>query len=174
MSLPPGGQTYSPPESDQRTDSKQAPDFPRSRRAGLIAGSVVIVVVIAGVVGGIALRSGDPAPSDTQRIDTAIRDFYDALNAGGPAQAVTTACAQDRIDFEAIPADQRTAMDRNRFTVSIDAVEDIAITGDRATATVRGSMAPTASPQAAQASNAQQHLREEDGAWKVCSADELR
>lgn len=172
MSLPPGGQTYSPPESDQQTDSKQVLDSPPPRRTGLIAGIVVLVVVVVGAIGAVLLLRDDSAPSDTQRIDTAVRDFYDAVNAGGPAQAVTTACAQDRIDFEAIPAEQRAALDRNRFTVRIDSVDDISISGDRATATVRGSMGLAASPESAQASTTPQHLRKEDGAWRVCSADE--
>lgn len=173
MSLPPGGPTYSPPESNKQTDSNHSIDPPPQRRTGLIVGIVVLVLVLAGAVGAALLLRDEPS-SDTQRIDAAIRDFYDGLNTDGPAKAVTGACAQDVADFEALPADQRASLDRNRFTVRIESIEGITVTGDRATATVRGSLAPASSPQSEQASNTQQHLRNEGGVWRVCSADETR
>ncbi|MRH88927.1 hypothetical protein GFY24_15985 [Nocardia sp. SYP-A9097] len=166
MTLPPGGEPYS-----AATDDQQA--FGKSRGGGrkpLLVGLAVAAVVVVG--GGIATAvslSGKDSPSDSQRIDSAIHDFYGTLSSKGPAVAVTKACTADRAEYDALPASQKAAAEQGRMEIRIVGVDQITVTGDRATAKMVGALSVPGSDD--KTTTATEHLRKEEGAWKVCSTD---
>ncbi|WP_405489732.1 hypothetical protein [Nocardia sp. NBC_00511] len=140
------------------------------RRTPLTIGIGVAAVVLVG--GGIAtavtLNDKGSAPSDNQRVETAVRDFYAALSDGAAAAAGKT-CAGDRAQYDALPANQKQAMEQGKITLRVDSVEGIAITGERATAVTLGTLSMPGTPDSKRSAN--EHLRKEDGQWKVCSTD---
>ncbi|MEV6771569.1 hypothetical protein AB0N05_23390 [Nocardia sp. NPDC051030] len=167
MTFPPGGQPYSEAQPVQQVSSNHR----GPRRTGLIVGLSVLAVAVLG--GGTAtavyLNGKESATTDNQRIESAIRDFYGTLSKQGPSVAVQQACAADRAEFNALPASQKSAADQGKFTIQIVSVDKIAITGDRATAAMTGSLALAGTDN--KTTTATEHLRKEDGSWKVCSAD---
>nr|WP_297619687.1 hypothetical protein [Nocardia sp.] len=127
------------------------------------------VVVVGGGIAAAVSLTGKATPTDDQRIESSVHDFYDTLAAKGPSIAVAAACSADRAEYDALPAAQKSASDEGKIDIRIVAVDHIAVTGDRATANSVGTMTvPGAEDKTITTT---QHLREEDGAWKVCSAD---
>ncbi|WP_067702140.1 Rv0361 family membrane protein [Nocardia jejuensis] len=166
MTFPTDGQRHSASDSEQQASSEHR----GSRRTGLLVGLSVLAVAVIG--GGTALAvtmTGKDTPTDTQRIESSIRDFYSTLAAQGPSIAFTQACAADRAQFDALPAAQRTASDQGKVTMDVASIDQIIVTGDRATATTIGTLKlPGAQDKP---TTTAEHLRDEDGTWKVCSSD---
>ncbi|WP_433194998.1 hypothetical protein ACQP1G_40110 [Nocardia sp. CA-107356] len=189
---PPGGQGY-PPPGGQGYAPQGAPGYPppggpvgyppgyqgyqppKKRRTGLIVGLVVLVVVIAGAVGAgvtLTVQGKTPLASDEKKIEVAIHDFYDTLGSDGFAAAAAKACAADRAEFDTLTDEQKKEFDTAKVDVSIDKIDNIVITGDRATARITGKLTltiPGENPDTDTGTN--EHLRKEDGKWKVCSAE---
>lgn len=117
--------------------------------------------------GGLAVRQG--FPGDSQRIDSAIRDFYGTLSAKGPGVAVTKACAADRAEYDALPAAQQAAAEQGRMDIRIVSIDQVTVTGDRATAKMVGALTVPGSDD--KTTTATEHLRKEEGTWRVCSTD---
>ncbi|GAB2567186.1 Rv0361 family membrane protein [Nocardia heshunensis] len=142
-----------------------------NRRTPLTIGLGVAAVVLVG--GGIAtavtLNGKDSGVSEDKRVETALRSFYDAMDSGGASQAVGKTCAGDRAQYDAFTDAQKQAMDKNRVSMKVDSVQGITITGDRATAVTLGTF--TLPGAAADKRSIPEHLRKEDGVWKVCSTD---
>lgn len=166
---PPGG--FPPPGMPPR---------PRKNRTGLVVGLVaaglVAVVGIATVV-VLTLQGRTPIASDEQRIEAAIRDFYDTLSNDGMAAAAAMACKADRDEFDDMSASEKAEVDRADFSVTIEAVENIVVTGDRATAHVTGQMTfslPGKDETSTDADDSSEEtLKKEDGEWKVCSGSNM-
>ncbi|MGV9667550.1 Rv0361 family membrane protein [Nocardia niigatensis] len=141
------------------------------RRTPLTIGLGVAAVVLVG--GGIAtavtLNGKDSGTSDDKRVETAVRDFYDTLGTGGASQAVGKTCAGDRAQYDALPEANKKAMDQGKIAMKVDSVQGIVITGDHATATTFGILTLPGAPDSKRSTN--EHLRKEDGVWKVCSTD---
>ncbi|MEC3913011.1 Rv0361 family membrane protein [Nocardia sp. CDC160] len=142
-----------------------------NRRTPLTIGLGVAAVVLVG--GGIAtavtLNGNDSGPSEDKRVETAVRDFYTTLGKDGASVAVGKACASDRAQYEALPESQKKAMDQGRVSMRVDSVQGITITGESATAVTLGTFSVPGAPDSKRSTN--EHLRKEDGVWKVCSSD---
>ncbi|MFE3195682.1 hypothetical protein ACFXHA_42240 [Nocardia sp. NPDC059240] len=142
-----------------------------NRRTPLTIGLGVAAVVLVG--GGIAtavtLNGKDSGVSDDKRVETSVRDFYTALSSGGAAQAVGKTCAGDRAQYDALSDAQKQAMAQGRVSMKVDAVQGITITGDRATAETLGTFSLPGAADSKRSTT--EHLRKEDGVWKVCSTD---
>ncbi|WP_330183108.1 hypothetical protein OHB26_05270 [Nocardia sp. NBC_01503] len=166
MTLPPGGQPYSPATDVQQPSGK----FRGGGRKPLLIGVIAAAVIVVG--GGIATAvslSGKDSPGDSQRIDSAIRDFYGTLSAKGPGVAVTKACAADRAEYDALPAAQQAAAEQGRMDIRIVSIDQVTVTGDRATAKMVGALTVPGSDD--KTTTATEHLRKEEGTWRVCSTD---
>ncbi|WP_155981063.1 hypothetical protein [Nocardia sp. CNY236] len=141
----------------------------------MIVGLVVVVaLVIAGAaIAGIFLTTQGRGPfaSDEKKIELAIRDFYDALGTYGFRSAIEQVCASELAAFDMMTEDQKREFDDASVVVAIDTIDDITVTGDTATAHVAGTltvMAPGEQPDTE--TNTTEHLKKENGEWKVCSA----
>ncbi|MBF6193164.1 hypothetical protein U3653_15645 [Nocardia sp. CDC186] len=152
---------------------------PKKSHTGLIAGLVVIVVlVIAGaVIAGFFLttRGKGPLASDEKRIELAIRDFYETLDTRGFRAAAEQACVRERAAFEAMTESEKREFDSTSVSVTIDRIDDIVVTGDTATAKVSGKLTvavPGEQPDTETSTT--EHLKKEDGKWKVCSQEGTR
>ncbi|WP_067818372.1 Rv0361 family membrane protein [Nocardia inohanensis] len=158
MTFPPGGQRYSAVRNVQQSSSKPL----------LLIGAIVLG---AGLVAGCSSASGSTGTgkTDEQRIESAVRDFYQTLSKEGPAAAAAKACAPDRTEYQALSAAQQKAAEQGRFEIHIDAVSKIAVTGDRGTAEMKGTVALPGAD--GKQTTGTEHLRKEDGGWKVCSSD---
>ncbi|MFE5289257.1 hypothetical protein ACFRAQ_30180 [Nocardia sp. NPDC056611] len=143
----------------------------RHKRTPLTIGIGIAAAVLVG--GGIAtamtLNGKDSAPSDAKRIETTLRDFYATLSTGGASQAVGQTCAGDRAQYQGLPEAQRKAMDQGKVSMKVDSVEGVTVTGDRATAVTLGTLSLPGAADSKRSTN--EHLRKEDGVWKVCSTD---
>ncbi|MFE3105859.1 Rv0361 family membrane protein [Nocardia tengchongensis] len=143
----------------------------RHRRTPITIGIGIAAAVLVG--GGIAtamtLNGKDSGPSDDKRIETTLRDFYGTLATGGAAQAVGQTCASDRAQYDALPDAQKQAMNQGKVSMKIDAVQGITVTGERATAVTLGTLSLPGAPDSKRSTN--EHLRKENGVWKVCSTD---
>jgi hypothetical protein len=155
------------------------PPPPKKSHTGLIVGLVAIVaLVIAGaVIAGVFLTSQGRGPlaSDEKRIELAIRDFYETLDTRGFRAAAEQACAHERAAFEAMTESEKSEFDSTSISVTIDRIDDIVVTGDTATAKVTGKLTvavPGEQPDTE--SSTTEHLKKEDGKWKVCSAEGTR
>ena len=190
---PPGGAQpgYGPPGNAQpgygqqwgQPNYGQQPGYPppgqprpRKSRTGLISGLIVLLLVIAGgITAGIVLtaQGRTPLASDEKKIEVAIRDFYETLGEDGFAAAAATACAGDRDEFEALSEEQKREFDQTQVSIVINEITDIVITGDRATATITGRMTLTVPGESPDTdTDTEEHVKKEDGTWKVCSAED--
>ncbi|WP_039796315.1 Rv0361 family membrane protein [Nocardia araoensis] len=172
---PPPGPGYPPPAYPPWG----YPPQPQKSHTGLIAGLVVIVVLmIAGaLIAGIFLTTQGKGPlaSDEKRIELAIRDFYETLDRRGFRAAAEQACARERAAFDAMTESEKKEFDSTSVSVTIDRIEDIVVTGDTATAKVTGKLTvavPGEQPDTETSTT--EHLRKEDGKWKVCSPENTR
>lgn len=156
----------------------QQPGYPppRKKRTGLIITmALLLVVILGGITAGIVLtaQGRTPLASDEKQIEVAIRDFYETLGEDGFAAAAATACSGDRAEFEALSEEQKQEFDQTQVSVVIDEIKDIVITGDRATATITGRMTLTLPGEDPDTdTDTEEHVKKEDGTWKVCSADD--
>ncbi|MEU7633433.1 hypothetical protein AB0C34_26230 [Nocardia sp. NPDC049220] len=126
-------------------------------------------VVIAGAV--LTSRGKGPLASDEKKIEVAIRDFYDILGSEGFRAAAERACAADHAEFGAMTEAQKQEFDTATVSVTIDKIEDIVVIGDRATAEITGKLTvvvPGEQPDIDTSTT--EHLKKENGTWKVCSA----
>ncbi|MGO4614531.1 hypothetical protein AB4305_10095 [Nocardia sp. 2YAB30] len=172
----PPGQGYPPPGYPPPVGLPGGyPPRPKKSWAGLIAGLVAIVALgIAGaaIVGALLTSQGKgPLSSDQKKIELAIRDFYEVLGAQGFRAAAEKACAADRAEFDAMTEEQKKEFDAATVSVTIEKIEGIAVTGRSATAKITGKLTvviPGETPDSDTSTT--EHLRKEDGQWKVCSA----
>lgn len=147
---------------------------PKKSRTGLIVGLVVLLLVVAGAVtAGVVLTTQGKTPlaSDEKQIEVAIREFYDELSTGGFESATALACQEVRTEYEELPEEQKREFGTTEIDVDIDRVSNIVVTGDRATATVTGSLTltlPGSEPDTD--TDTEEYLKKEGGTWKVCSA----
>ncbi|MGW5379084.1 Rv0361 family membrane protein [Nocardia sp. NPDC003999] len=180
--FPPPGPGYPPPGPGYPPPGYAPggyPPQPRKSHTGLIAGLVVIVVlVIAGaLIAGIFLTTQGKGPlaSDEKKIELAIRDFYETLDRRGFRAAAEQACARERAAFEAMTESEKKEFDSTSVSVTIDRIDDIVVTGDTATAKVTGKLTvavPGEQPDTETSTT--EHLKKEDGKWKVCSPEGTR
>lgn len=146
---------------------------PKKKYTGLIIALVIVALVVVGaVVTGVVLtvQGKTPLASDEKQIEVAIRDFYEVLDNDGFVAAAQKACAADRTEIANLSADEKAEFDKATISVRIDAVNDIVVTGDTATAEVSGQLTltlPGMEPDTD--STTTEHLKKEDGTWKVCS-----
>ncbi|UAK32936.1 nuclear transport factor 2 family protein [Nocardia asteroides] len=155
------------------------PPPPKKSNTGLIAGLVVIVVLVitGAVIAGVLLTSQGKGPlaSNEKRVELAIRDFYETLDSRGFRAAAELACTHERAAFEAMTESEKMEIDSTSVSVSIDRIEDIVVSGDTATAKVTGKLTvavPGEQPDTETSTT--EHLKKEDGKWKVCSAEGTR
>ncbi|CAM4474573.1 hypothetical protein NONI108955_32505 [Nocardia ninae] len=192
MTYPPGGQppqepqypqqpeeptSYPPPPGDQQAGNAPAAGAQPSRKSkiGLIVGLVAVVLLALGgavVLGAVLTAQGKgPLASDDRRIEVAIHDFYDTLESEGFRAAAAKACAADRAEFDALPEEQKQEFESATVAVTIDKIEDVAIDGAVATAHILGTLTLEVPGQAPDTdTSTTEHLKKEDGKWKVCSA----
>ncbi|WP_063046704.1 Rv0361 family membrane protein [Nocardia pseudovaccinii] len=174
---PPGGPGYGPQQGYPPPGSYQQPGYPppKKRRTGLIIGLLVLVLVIAGAVAAgvvLTVQGKTPLASDEKKIQAAIHDFYDTLESNGFAAAAGKACAADRAEFDTLTDEQKKEFDTAKIEVSIDKIDDIVVTGDRATARITGKLTLTVPGETPDTdTGTTEHLRKEDGKWKICSAE---
>lgn len=174
---PPGGQGYGPQQGYPPPGGYQQPGYPppKKRRTGLIIGLLVLVLVIAGAVAAgvvLTVQGKTPLASDEKKIEVAIHDFYDTLGSDGFAAAAAKTCAADRAEFDTLTDEQKKQFDTAKVEVNIDKIDDIVITGDRATARITGKLTLTLPGETPDTdTGTTEHLRKEDGKWKICSAE---
>lgn len=195
MTYPPGGQPpYSESQYPQHPDQPTGyppPVYPqagyptqpppagrqpsRKGKVGLVIALIAVVLLALGgvvVIGAVLTAQGKgPFASDAQRIQSAIHDFYNTLEAKGFQAAAAKACAADRAEFDALPAEQKLEFDTAAISVEIDKIDNIKIDGELATARITGKLTlelPGTEPDTDTSTT--EHLTKEDGKWKVCSA----
>ncbi|MFI6171973.1 hypothetical protein ACIBCN_34705 [Nocardia sp. NPDC051052] len=190
MTFPPGGQPpqQGPQDRQQPTEYPPPTGYPqgnypppppgrqpsRKSKIGLIIGLVAVVLLALGgvvVLGAVLTAQGKgPLASDGKRIEVAVHDFYDTLQAKGFRAAAAKACEADRAEFEALPEEQKQEFESATVAVTIDKIENIVITGETATAHIVGKLTLEVPGQAPDTdTSTTEHLKKEDGKWKVCS-----
>ncbi|GAB2702172.1 nuclear transport factor 2 family protein [Nocardia thraciensis] len=199
MTYPPGEEPYEPrpqPQQSHGYSEQQPPSYyppegypsdedgcaarvhaapHRKRHTAVIVAAVLLAMIVAG--GGAATavvltsQGIGPLASDEKKIEVAIRDFYRTLDAEGADAAMAKSCRQDRAEYAELPDEERAAIGGTAFSAHVDTIEDITVTGDRATARVRGTLDVSMSgDQLDGADTTTEQLRKEDGDWKVCTA----
>ncbi|MEU3014696.1 Rv0361 family membrane protein [Nocardia asteroides] len=167
------GQTP-PPNYPDGPDVIPPQQPPKKKRTGLfIALGLVALVVLGAVVTGVVLtlQGRTPLSSDEKQIEVAIRDFYDTLDSDGFIAAAELACEADRTEIANLTPEQRQQFDVATVSVDIDRVDDIVITGDTAKATVVGKLTLSVAGEEPETEDStEEHLKKEDGTWKICSA----
>ncbi|MFI6045426.1 hypothetical protein ACIA8C_27615 [Nocardia sp. NPDC051321] len=187
MTFPPGGQ---PPQQGPQYPTEYPPPtgYPqggyasppparqpsRKSKIALIIGLVAVVLLALGgvvVLGAVLTAQGKgPLASDSKRIEVAVHDFYDTLQAKGFRAAAAKACEADRAEFDALPEEQKQEFESATVAVTIDKIENIVITGETATAHIVGKLTLEVPGQAPDTdTSTTEHLKKEDGKWKVCS-----
>jgi len=177
----PGMPPPPPPDAPQPGMPPPGGQPPRQGKSkvGLIIGIVVLVLVL--VAGGavaavLTVQGKTPLASDEKKVETTVRDFYDTLSNDGMAAAAAMSCRSDADEFDTLPENQKTEIDKAQFTVDIVSIEDIEVNGDKAKATVNGKMtlaAPGGGEDMETEESSPESLVKEDGEWKICSADGL-
>ncbi|WP_280399652.1 Rv0361 family membrane protein [Nocardia carnea] len=148
---------------------------PRKPRTGLIIGAVVAVLVVIGAVSAVVvltMQGKTPIASDEQQVENALREFYGTLGDEGFVAAAQLACKADRDEIAGMSESERAEADKAEFSVQIDSVDNIVITGDRAEATITGKFSlsiPGSSDDEVDESS-DEDLVKEDGEWRVCSS----
>ncbi|QIS09350.1 hypothetical protein [Nocardia arthritidis] len=184
MNHPQGAQSPDDPPQDpaqpqypmwlQLLPTPAGPLSSRKAKAGLVIALVTVLgIVVAAAITAAALLTAEgkgPFAADDKRIELAIHDFYNTLGANGFQAAAAKACAADRADFAALPEQQRRQFAATKVDVTIDRIDNIVITGNKATAHITGRLTltmPGQEPDTDTATN--ERLTKEDGTWKVCS-----
>lgn len=170
MIQPPAGP---PPTGPQPPDGNPPP---RKRRTALIVASVVAVAVaaIAAVV-VLTAQGRTPLSSDDQQIEASLREFYGTLSDDGFTAATELACKADRDEFDGMSDAEKTEAEKLGFTVEIDSVDQVVVTGDRAKAEIKGKFslsAPGGGEDEEMDDTSEESLVKEDGRWRVCSSSD--
>lgn len=172
MTRPPAGP---PPTEAQPPDGNRPP---RKRRTGLIVGAVAAVVVVVAAIAAVAVltvQGRTPLSSDDQQIESSLREFYGTLSDDGFAAATRLACKADRDEFDAMSDAEKSEAEKLGFTVAIDSVDNIVVTGDRAKAEIKGKFslsAPGGGEDEEMDDSSEENLVKEDGEWRVCSSSD--
>ncbi|MFE3446208.1 hypothetical protein ACFXNW_24540 [Nocardia sp. NPDC059180] len=167
---------YPPPGGFQQPGG-YPPQQPPKKKTGLIIGLVVLaLVVIGGITTGVVLtmQGKTPLASDEKQIENAIREFYDTLENDGILAAAELSCSADRAEIDKAPQSEKDMMDKASFSIDIDKVENVVITGDKAKAHVTGTFKitiPGMDDDTDTDSESDETLAKEDGTWKICSDD---
>ncbi|GGK55990.1 Rv0361 family membrane protein [Nocardia camponoti] len=149
--------------------SPTSPQTPMGTKLLLAVG--VAIVVVAAVAAAFLAFGGKSEPSADQQIETAIRDFYSTLDKDGFVAANAKTCAADRAELAALSPQAREQFQQATLKVRIDKVRDVIVTGNDAKATIDGTLTLTVPGEAPNTENStDEHLRNEDGVWKICSA----
>ncbi|MFR9753436.1 hypothetical protein ACL02S_20715 [Nocardia sp. 004] len=163
---------FLPPDQPQQ---EYPPQSPKRSGTSLIVGLVVLValVVIGATIASVLLTAQGRGPlvPDEQKVELAIRDFYDTLGSYGFRAALEQACEQERAAFESMTDAEKREFDIASVSITIDRIENIDITGDLATADVTGRLSvavPGAQPQTQTSTT--ERLHKEDGRWRICSS----
>ncbi|MEV0108809.1 hypothetical protein AB0H42_21050 [Nocardia sp. NPDC050799] len=170
MTQPPAGPTGPQPPDGTRP--------PRKRRTGLILGAVAAVVVVVAAIAAVAVltvQGRTPLSSDDQQIVASLREFYGTLSDDGFAAATGLACKADRDEFDAMSDAEKSEAEKLGFTVDIDSVDNIVVTGDRAKAEIKGKFslsAPGGGDDEQMDDSSEESLVKEDGEWRVCSSSD--
>ncbi|WP_459549500.1 Rv0361 family membrane protein [Nocardia sp. X0981] len=164
---PPGGPQPGQPEPPPR---------PRKKRTGLIIGAILAVVVVAaGITAAVVLtlQGRTPLSSDERQVEAALRDFYGTLTDDGFRAATRLACRADRDEFAAMSEPEQMEAEKLQFSVVIESVDDIVVTGDRAKARITGTFdfsTPGGDAGEGMEDSSEESLVKEDGEWRVCSS----
>ncbi|MEU1954804.1 Rv0361 family membrane protein [Nocardia rhamnosiphila] len=175
MTQPPAGPTGPQPPDGTRPGH---PRPPRKRRTGLIVGGVVAALVVVAAIAAVVvltLQGRTPLSSDDQQIEASLREFYDTLSDDGFAAATGLACKADRDEFDAMSDAEKSEAEKLGFTVHIDSVDNIVVTGDRAKAEIQGKFslsAPGGGDDEQMDDSSEESLVKEDGEWRVCSSSD--
>ena len=139
------------------------PDENRSTMMPMLAALAVAVVVLTGYFALRFIGGGDPLPDDAA-VGRAAVGQNDALQRRNYADFRTFTCAAQQGLESQVLADQRqsSAAKGARY---VDDVTDIAVAGERATATVVYHFEKSKDDKV----SAPMTFVREDGAWKVCS-----
>lgn len=150
----------------------------RKRRTGLIVGAVVAVLVVVAAIAAVVVltvQGRTPLSSDEQQVEAALREFYGTLSDDGFAAATQLACKADRDEFDAMSDSEKSEAEKLGFTVDIDSVDNIVVSGDRAKAEIKGKFglsAPGAGDSEQMDDSSEESLVKEDGEWRVCSSSD--
>lgn len=145
------------------TDPDAGTPADRPTAAPFLAALVIIVLVVV-AVGLLNLFGGEPERPPDQQVATAAVGQNDALQRQDHADFLRYTCAAQHSSETEVLEMQRKSVEERGERI-IDDVTEVAIEGDRATATVTYHFddAPDAKERADVA------FVREDGAWKVCS-----
>ncbi|MFC4125104.1 Rv0361 family membrane protein [Nocardia rhizosphaerae] len=172
------GQEQAPPSYPDGPDVLPPPQVPKPKRTGLfivlgVVGLVVFGAILTGVV--LTLQGRTPLSSDEKQIEVAVRDFYDTLDDEGFVAASALACEADRREIETLTPEQRRQFESASVSVTIDKVDDIVVTGDTAKATVVGTLTLSVLGEEPNTEDStEEHLKKENGTWKICSVPATR
>ncbi|NUP29541.1 MAG: hypothetical protein HOQ44_23145, partial [Nocardia sp.] len=88
------------------------------------------------------------------------------------AAATQLACKADRDEFDAMSDSEKAEAEKLGFKVAIDSVDNIAVTGDRAKAEIKGkfSLSAPGGEDEQMDDSSEENLVKEDGEWRVCSS----
>jgi hypothetical protein len=129
----------------------------------MLAALAVALVVLIVFFGLRFSGGGDPLPDDVA-VGRAVVGQNDALQRGNYADFRTFTCASQQGVESQVLADQRRSADAKGARY-VEDVKDIAVTGERATATVVYHFEKAKDDKL----NTPMTVVREDGAWKVCS-----
>ncbi|WP_157106076.1 Rv0361 family membrane protein [Nocardia sienata] len=172
MTQPPAGPPATgpqPPDGNPR---------PRKRRTALIVGTVAAVAVVVAAIAAVVVltvQGRTPLSSDDQQIKASLREFYGTLSDDGFAAATQLACKADRDEFDAMSDSEKTEAEKLGFTVEIDSVDKVVVTGDRAKAEIKGKFslsAPGGGEDEEMDDTSEESLVKENGRWRVCSSSD--
>ncbi|WP_280184145.1 hypothetical protein [Nocardia cyriacigeorgica] len=163
-----------PPQGGFQQPGGYPPQQPPKKKTGLIVGLVVLaLVVVGGITTGIVLtmQGKTPLASDEKQIENSIREFYDTMENEGIIAAAELSCAADRAEFDKASQSEKDMMDKASFSIDIDKVDNVVITGDKATAKVTGtfSISMPGEDSTEPENTSDETLAKEDGKWKICS-----
>lgn len=142
----------------------------------IIGAAVVAVLLVVGVVAvGVVLtiQGRTPLSSDEQQVEAALHEFYDTLSANGFQAATDLACKADRDEFGAMSDSEKSEAEKLEFSVEIQSIDDVVITGDQAKAQLTGKFSfsmPGESSDDEMDDSSEENLVKEDGEWRVCSS----
>ncbi|WP_328391293.1 Rv0361 family membrane protein [Nocardia sp. NBC_00416] len=141
----------------------------------IVGAAVAAIVVVAGIAAAVVLtmQGKTPLSSDEQQVEAALRDFYGTLTDEGFRAATDLACKADRDDFAAMSDSEKSEAEKLEFTVEVESVDNIVVTGDRAEAEIKGKFsfaAPGDDSDDQMDDSSDETLVKEDGEWHVCSS----
>lgn len=132
----------------------------------MVAAGIAVAVVLT-------LQGKTPLSSDEQQVEAALRDFYGTLTDEGFRAATQLACRADRDEFAAMSEPEQLEAEKLQFSVVIESVDEIVVTGDRAEARITGTFdfsTPGGDAGEGMEDSSEESLVKEDGEWRVCSS----